>query len=177
MISDNIAPTEHTGAKAAKKKKNEKTNHLFRSHANCFDGELAAAEVEEVFQVRAQEVNNENIVETLLTKMVDLRNADCVASGENICINTALAWERARTAGSHTGAVQSSVRSIFIPKLRGFGFPRFLRVRISQSVIVLRRHKWTPAEDPTALKRTNLIATGVLVRILTPSRKHTMGGS
>ena len=127
MISDDIAPTEHR-----RQGRKKKTDHLFRSHANGFDAEFAVAEVEEVFQVRAQEVNNEDVVKTLLTKMVDLRNADCVASGENICINTALDWERARTAGSHTGAVQSSVRSIFIPKLRGFGFPRFLRVRISQ---------------------------------------------
>ena len=53
------------------------TNHLLRRHADSLDAELAAAEVEEVFQVRTQEVNNENIMETLLSKMVDLRNADC----------------------------------------------------------------------------------------------------
>ena len=75
-----LAPTEHTSAKGAKKKK--KTCHLFRSHANRLDAELAAAKVEEVFQVRAQEVDNENVVETLLTKMVNLRYTDCATSRE-----------------------------------------------------------------------------------------------
>jgi hypothetical protein len=51
---------------------------LLRSHADGLDAELAATEVEEVFQVRTQEVNNEDVVETLLSEMVDLRNTDCV---------------------------------------------------------------------------------------------------
>jgi len=53
---------------------------LLRRHANSLDAELAAAEVEEVFQVRTQEVNDEDIMETLLSKMMDLRNAGCAVS-------------------------------------------------------------------------------------------------
>jgi len=60
--------------------RNEKTNHLLCSHTNSLYAELAAAEVEEIFQVRTQEVNDENVVEALLSKMVDLRNADYAAS-------------------------------------------------------------------------------------------------
>ena len=50
------------------------------SHTNSLDAELAAAEVEKVFQVRTQEVDDENVMQTLLSKMVDLRNTDCAAS-------------------------------------------------------------------------------------------------
>ena len=57
-----------------------KTNHLLRGHTNSLDAELATAEVEEVFQVGTQEVNNENVMETLLSKMVDLRNTGCAES-------------------------------------------------------------------------------------------------
>lgn len=60
----------------------KKTDHLFRSHTNSLDAEFAAAEVEEVFQVGAQKVDDENVVETLLTEMVDLRDANCAASRE-----------------------------------------------------------------------------------------------
>jgi hypothetical protein len=75
------------------------SNHLFCGHTNGLDAELAAAEIEEVFQVRTQEVDDENVVEALLSKMVDLRNTE--------------------------GAVQGSVRSILIPQLRSFRLPRF----------------------------------------------------
>jgi len=57
-----------------------KTNHLLCGHTNGLDAELASAEVEEVFKVRTQEVDDENVMETLLSKVVDLRNTDCVVS-------------------------------------------------------------------------------------------------
>jgi hypothetical protein len=49
---------------------------LLCSHANGLDAELAAAEVEKVFKVWTQKVNDENVVKALLSKMVDLRHAD-----------------------------------------------------------------------------------------------------
>jgi hypothetical protein len=82
---------------------------LLRRHANSLDGELAAAEVEEVFQVRTQEVNDENIVETLLSKMVDLRNADCAASRGGGTHERCAKHEKRKIVGSHTGAVQGPV--------------------------------------------------------------------
>jgi len=97
---------------------------LLCGHTNGLDAELAAAEIEEVFQVRTQEVDDENVVETLLSKMVDLRNTDCVVSrrrGVREHFST-----DAKTTGPHTSAVQGSVRSILIPQLRSFRLPRFL---------------------------------------------------
>jgi len=58
----------------------DKTNHLLRGHTNSLDAKLAPAEVEEVFQVRTQEVDDKNIMEALLSKMVDLGNAGCAES-------------------------------------------------------------------------------------------------
>ena len=48
--------------------------HLLSSQADSLDGELAAAHVKEVFEVWPEEVNDEDIVETLLTKVVYLRD-------------------------------------------------------------------------------------------------------
>ena len=62
-------------------------NHLLCGHTNGLDAELAVAEVEEIFQVRTQEVDDENVMETLLSKMVDLRNADCVVSRGKVRMN------------------------------------------------------------------------------------------
>ena len=60
-----------------------------------------------------------------------------------MCINIAADANGAKTAGSHTGAVQSSVRSIFISELRSFRLPRFLWARASQSWL-LQRDRRTP---------------------------------
>ena len=65
--------SEQTGAKAYGTRK--KTNHLYRRHANGLDAELAATVIKQVFQVRTQHVNDENVVKAFLTKMMDLGNA------------------------------------------------------------------------------------------------------
>ena len=49
-------------------------HHLLRCHADSFDAELAAAHVKEVFEVGAEEVDDEDIVEALLTEVVNLRH-------------------------------------------------------------------------------------------------------
>ena len=48
---------------------------MFRGHANCLDRELAAAHVEEVFEIGPKEVDDEDIVEALLTEVVYLGDA------------------------------------------------------------------------------------------------------
>ena len=48
------------------------THHLLRSHTDRLDGELAPAHVEQVLEVGAEEVNDKDIVESLLSKVVDL---------------------------------------------------------------------------------------------------------
>ena len=49
--------------------------HLLCSHANGLDSKLSCTHVEEVLQTGAQEVNHENVVEALLSNVVDLRNS------------------------------------------------------------------------------------------------------
>lgn len=53
------------------------TYHLLSSHADRLDAELAATHVEEVLEVRAEEVNDEYVVQTLLAEVVNLRHASC----------------------------------------------------------------------------------------------------
>lgn len=58
-----------------------KTHHLARRHAHGLDRELAAAHVEQVLETRPEEVDNEDIMEPLLPKVVYLRNPRCRAGG------------------------------------------------------------------------------------------------
>ena len=79
--SDGLEPTGDPGAKEQAYLGQEKNaNHLPCGHTNSLDTKLAVAEVEEVFQVGTQEIDDENIMETLLSEMVDLRNAGYAAS-------------------------------------------------------------------------------------------------
>jgi hypothetical protein len=55
--------------------------HLSSSHAYGLDGKLATAHIKEVFQTRTKEVNDEDVVQALLAKVVDL--GDSRAVGED----------------------------------------------------------------------------------------------
>ena len=46
-------------------------------HHNGLGGESAVAVIEEVFERRPEEVNDENVVKTLLAKVVDIGNTGC----------------------------------------------------------------------------------------------------
>ena len=48
--------------------------HLLGDHDDSLDGESAVAVVEEVLQGRTQQVNNKNVVEAFLAKVIDLGN-------------------------------------------------------------------------------------------------------
>jgi hypothetical protein len=50
---------------------------LLRSHAYGLDGELATAHVEQVFKIRSQEIDREDVVQAFLAKVMYLGNADC----------------------------------------------------------------------------------------------------
>ena len=56
------------------------THHLLRSHAHCLDCEFATTHIEKILKVRAQQVNYENVVKALLTEVVHLRYAGCIAN-------------------------------------------------------------------------------------------------
>lgn len=51
---------------------------MLRSHANGLDGKLATAHVEKVLEVGTQKVNDEDVVETFLPKIMDLGNTGYV---------------------------------------------------------------------------------------------------
>ena len=53
----------------------ETTHHLLCCHTYCLDGELACTHVEEVLKIRTKQIDYEEIVESFLPEMVDLRNA------------------------------------------------------------------------------------------------------
>lgn len=48
------------------------THHLPSSHANGLDRELASTHIEEVLETGPEQIDNEDIVEAFLTKVVDL---------------------------------------------------------------------------------------------------------
>ena len=60
----------------------ESTYHLLGGHAYSLDSELAAAHVKKVLEVWPEEINDEDIVEALLTKIVHSRYASCQSNNE-----------------------------------------------------------------------------------------------
>lgn len=51
--------------------------HLLGDHHHGLDGESAIAVVEEILQGRTKEVNDKNVVEAFLTKVIDIGNTSC----------------------------------------------------------------------------------------------------
>jgi len=49
--------------------------HLLRHHDNGLDGESATAVVEQILQRRAKKVDHQDVVQTLLTEVVDVGDA------------------------------------------------------------------------------------------------------
>ena len=52
--------------------------HLLCSHADSLDGELAPTHVEQVLQARPQKIDDEDVVQALLPKVVYLRDTGCM---------------------------------------------------------------------------------------------------
>lgn len=57
-------------------------DHLLGGHDDGLDAKLAAAHVKEILKRRAEQVDDQNVVQTLLTKVVHLRNTG--AAGEDL---------------------------------------------------------------------------------------------
>ena len=51
--------------------------HLPGSHADGLEVKFSTAHVEQIFETRPQQVDDENVVQTLLSKMVNLRDTGC----------------------------------------------------------------------------------------------------
>lgn len=53
----------------------ESSHHLLGGHDDGLDAELAAAHVEEILERRSKEVDDEDVVEALVAKVIDLGDA------------------------------------------------------------------------------------------------------
>ena len=53
------------------------THHLPRRHTHSLDRELAPAHIEEVLQTGAQEVDDKDVVQALLSEVMDGRDTNC----------------------------------------------------------------------------------------------------
>ena len=52
--------------------------HLLGDHDNGLDGEAASAVVEEVLERGSEQVNDKNVVEAFLAKVIDIGNTSCM---------------------------------------------------------------------------------------------------
>lgn len=53
------------------------THHLFGCHYDSLDAELSPAHIKEVFQARPQQVDDQNIMQAFLSKIIDLGDTGC----------------------------------------------------------------------------------------------------
>jgi hypothetical protein len=53
------------------------TNHLLGDHNNGLGREPAVAVIEEILETRSEKVNDEDVVQTLLSKVVDIGDTGC----------------------------------------------------------------------------------------------------
>ena len=49
-----------------------KTDHLLRHHDHCLGRKPSVAVIEQIFQRRSQEIDDENVVKALLAEVVDI---------------------------------------------------------------------------------------------------------
>jgi hypothetical protein len=52
--------------------------HLLGDHDDSLDGEAASAVVEEILERRSEQVNDKNVVEAFLAKVIDIGDASCM---------------------------------------------------------------------------------------------------
>ena len=58
------------------------TYHLISQHKDSFEGELALAVVEKVLKTGSEEVDDHDVVVSLNSKPVDVRDADYITKGD-----------------------------------------------------------------------------------------------
>lgn len=66
-------------------KSSRETDHLLGDHDYSLDGELPVAVVEQVLQTGAEEVDDQDVVQTLLAEVVDIRDPGCNMLVEFAC--------------------------------------------------------------------------------------------
>lgn len=62
------------------------TDHLLGNHNYSLDRELPVTVVEQVLQTGAQQVNDQDVVQTLLAKIVNIRDPGCEKSVESLSL-------------------------------------------------------------------------------------------
>lgn len=114
----------------------ETTNHLKGKHADCFNLVLATAHIEQVLEIWAQQVNDEDIVKTLLTEVMNLRDALYWderrqrerGTKEQSGTGTTRGWGASdKKRGKLTDVTQRPITPILVSKLRRITFARFLQ--------------------------------------------------
>ena len=95
--------------------------HLLCDHDNSLEREAAVAVVEEVFQRRPEQVDDEDIVEAFLAEVIYIRDASCMHMSVSMA-----ACEEGRD-GQLTAADQDLVGAVLVSQLRGIALPGFLQ--------------------------------------------------
>lgn len=102
--------------------------HLLGDHDDGLDGESAAAVVEEVLERGAEEVDDEDVVKTLLAKVVDIGDT----GWRRIRGIAGRGWRGER--GGLTIAYEDLVGAVFVSQLGSVALARFLRDGLARRV-------------------------------------------
>ncbi len=104
------------GILAENERSTPRANHLFCNHYDCLGGKPSVAVIKKIFKGRAEEVDDENVVQAFLAKIIYIRDtsysvlAQCSLSS-GICVLTA--------------SNKNFIRAILISQLWGVALSRF----------------------------------------------------
>ena len=84
----------------------EVSHHLLSSHTNSLDCKFPPAHIKQILQIQAQKVNNKNVVQTLLSEVMDLRNTSYPGSQKS---------PASAKPTKHTCSIQRPIRPKFVP--------------------------------------------------------------
>lgn len=130
------------------------TYHLLRYHNHGFGCKSTIAVIEQVLEGGSKEVNDENVVQALLAKIVDIWDASWYASVQSSHASSCY------TDGSQRGFCTSGTRPVIVVH-RSSSVPVHPTNQLRSCVTRLHEHG-TP--------RTNLMATCWLLSRLVPSK-------
>jgi len=97
----------------------KKTYHLLGHHHHSLGGKPAVAVIEKVLKTGTEEVDDENVVQALLSEVVDIGDTSC---GERSANDS----DESSKIGRHTTSDQNLVGPVLITQLRGITLPGFL---------------------------------------------------
>jgi hypothetical protein len=82
------------------------SHHLLSSHTNSLDCKLSPAHIKQILQIQAQKINNKNVVQTLLSKVMNLWNTSYPASQKSLA---------SAKPTKHTRSIQRPIRPKLVP--------------------------------------------------------------